>query len=101
MTADRATDEWKLAEITKQSYGPSYLIATDDDQLFADTVRFNEFQLGVDGRVEVESVELRLTDDSGRTGPVADFYDERGAAMLAEDTSQRPPAQGHADGGRR
>lgn len=73
-TEAEAEPEWKLAQIRTQDHGPRYVIGTDGDAMAADTVRFNGFKVGLDGRIEVEYTELEVTDEGYPAGTVADFY---------------------------
>lgn len=80
-TTDGVEHNWKMAKITVKSYGPRYVIRADeeicdgDEWCVAETVRFNGFKLGLDGRAEVEYTEFELTDEPYPTGLTANFYD--------------------------
>ena len=67
--------EWKIAVITLQSPGPRYVIRLDSGVREAvDNVRFNGFDVGLDGRAEVEYKRLEITKDDDFTH-TAQFYD--------------------------
>ena len=67
------SDEWKIAEITLNQYGPQYLIRGENLDEFADRVEFNGFRLGLDGRAEVEYKRLEFED--GGFSSTAKFFD--------------------------
>lgn len=67
--------EWKMAEITTQSLGPRYVIELDEDTKVANTVTFNGFRLGLDGRAEVEYTDLEIVDQEYPRGITAKFRD--------------------------
>lgn len=79
--SDESTSEttqengWKIAVITIQSPGPRYLIRLESGgQEAVDNVQFNDFDLGLDGRAEVEYKQLEIIQD-GDFSQTAKFYD--------------------------
>lgn len=71
---DGQSDDWKIAEITIQSPGPRYVIRLDSGAHEAvDTVEFNGFKVGLDGRAEVEYRRLDIEDEDFTS--TAKFYD--------------------------
>lgn len=65
--------EWKTAAITTQSHGPRYVIDSDDGTEGVDTIRFNGFKIGFNGRVELEYTDLEIGEEGYPTNTVADF----------------------------
>ena len=83
MSDNESTEEnWRVGEITTNSHGPSYVIHLgggdeyDGKQSFTvETVRFNGFTLGLDGRAEVEYREFSVTKEDYPTELTINFYD--------------------------
>lgn len=76
--------DWKLAEITLNSPGPRYLIRGERLSEAVDRVEFNGFRLGLDGRAEVEYIELEIVEEDFHS--TAKFFDRK--RSLQTDTNR-------------
>jgi len=75
----RSDQEWKIAEITLNSPGPRYVIRGETLSEVVDRVEFNGFRLGLDGRAEVEYLDLKIADEDFHS--TAKFYDWTGLLL--------------------
>lgn len=75
----RSSREWNVAEITLNSPGPRYVIRGETLSEVVDRVEFNGFWLGLDGRAEVEYLELEIVEEDFQS--TAKFYDWKGLLL--------------------